>query len=65
MVTQLTQGQRLIRALRRRPHTYMDMLRLGISVSPWKRVVEQLGPEDRLIKQPDGKGRTTWRVVRA
>jgi hypothetical protein len=59
------QGERLIRALRRRPHTYMDMLRLGISISPWKRVVEQLGPEDRLVKLPDAKGRITWRVVRA
>lgn len=65
MKKHLTQGQRLLAHLRRRPHTYMDMLRLGISICPWKRIPDALTQQDRLVKGLDAKGRTTWRVVRA
>jgi len=60
-----TQGRVLIAALKRRPHTYMQMLAYGLSCSPWKRVLESLRPEEQLVKLPNGKGLTTWRVVRA
>jgi hypothetical protein len=63
--TQLTQGRRLIRALQLRPHTYMEMLRHGVSISPWKRVCESLRHDERVEKGRDAKGLTTWRVVKA
>ncbi len=61
----MTQGRKLIKALKKRPHTYLQMLSYGISTSPWKRVQESLLPEERLIKSTRGDGLTTWRVVRA
>ena len=42
MKTRSTQGRCLIQALKRKPHTYMEMLRIGVSTSPWKRVQECL-----------------------
>jgi hypothetical protein len=39
----LTQGDIVIRALKRRPHTYSEMLDLGAGNSPWKRCDEALG----------------------
>jgi hypothetical protein len=60
-----TQGRLLIAALKRRPHTYMDMLKHGISCSPWKRIAESLRSEECIVKRMDGQGRTTWRVIQA
>ena len=60
-----TQGRLLIERLKARPHTYMDMLKHGISVSPWKRISESLKPEEKLIKGTNARGLTTWRVSRA
>jgi hypothetical protein len=60
-----TQGRLLIAALKRKPHTYMDMLRHGISVSPWKRIAESLGPTEALVKEKNRRGLTTWRVIAA
>lgn len=57
-----TQGRLLINELRRKPHTYMDMLRYGISISPWKRIKEALAIDERIEKSADRAGRTTWRV---
>jgi hypothetical protein len=64
-----TQGRRLIAALKRKPHTYLEMQMLGISTSPQKRVTESLAEHEQIVK---GKrwiaGRrylTTWRVVAA
>lgn len=57
-----TQGRLLVAELKRRPHTYMDMLRHGISISPWKRVKEALQADEVIEKGADSKGRTTWRV---
>ena len=70
-----TQGERLATHLKRAPHTYMEMLMLGISTCPQKRVVEWLNtmPKDgcflrlhswRLVKGKRGD-LITWRIVRA
>lgn len=47
-----TQGARIASHLRRGPHTYMEMLALGISTCPQKRVQEYLAihPELELHK---------------
>lgn len=62
-----TQGRLIVEALKRRPMTYMQMLALGVSVCPWKRVAEtlRLMPEWRLSTGKNRRGLTTWRVVRA
>lgn len=62
-----TQGMRLVRALKRKPHTYMEMLMLGVSVCPWKRLRETLRhmPGVELVKGTNRAGLTTWRVVTA
>lgn len=65
MITYATQGRALIAELKRRPHTYMDMLRHGISISPWKRIKECLAENEQVVKAQDAKGRTTWRVTKA
>ena len=59
------QGRRLIALLKRRGMTYMEMLALGISTSPWKRVKEQLGPCEVLKKHTNARGLVVWRVVSA
>ena len=59
-----TQGRALIAHLKRRAMTYLEMNMLGISVSPHKRVMESLQDGEQLVKAPDAKGRTTWRVVK-
>lgn len=60
-----TQGRLLIEKLRKKPHTYMDMLRYGISTSPWKRIREALGMDEQLLKVENRQGLVTWRVVKA
>ena len=58
-----TQGRRLIAALKKKPHTYLEMQMLCISTSPQKRVRESLiyGQEwVDIQKRQDGL--TTWRV---
>lgn len=62
----MTQAERIFTHLRRRAHTTMEMLQLGISVSPWKRISEglhRLRPGERLVKG-ERKGLRTYRVVR-
>jgi hypothetical protein len=44
-----TQGRRLIAALKRKPHTSMDLQMLGISTCWWKRVAEALREDERLV----------------
>lgn len=58
-----TQGRCVIAALKRRPHTYMQMISIGVSASPWKRVMESLRIGESVVKETDKQGRTTWRVV--
>ena len=69
-----TQGALIVEALKARPHTHMEMLGLGVSTCPWKRVSEwfdahNFPPRWKLQKGRKylGEGRyvTTWRVVRA
>lgn len=60
-----TQGRRLIALLKRRGMTHMQMLSLGISTSPWKRVDESLLPTEVVSKTKNCDGLTVWRVVQA
>jgi hypothetical protein len=65
-----TQGALLADRLKRKPHTYLEMLRYGLSTSPWKRVLEWLDthPGWRLEKGTKAHGcdeLVTWRVVKA
>jgi hypothetical protein len=61
------QGRILIRILKRRPMTYGDMQRTGISTSPQKRIVECLAEHERIVKGSvtlvNGRKLVTWRVV--
>lgn len=59
-----TQGRKLISALKRRGMTTLEMLQLGISVCPWKRISEALQPGELLVKQKKGRY-TVYRVVSA
>lgn len=61
-----TQAQRLYAALRRKPHTTMELLALGVSVCPWRRLTEglhYLRPGEKLLKG-ERDGRVTYRVVK-
>ena len=63
-----TQGSRLIAHLKRRPMTYLDMLMLGISTCPHKRVAESLREGELLAKgytYVNGRRLLRWRVVTA
>jgi hypothetical protein len=65
-----TQGACIVAALKRKPHTYMEMHDLGLSTSPQKRVVEflQFHPELKLQKGKRAYGAqelVTWKVVKA
>jgi hypothetical protein len=62
--------EQLIRALRRRPMTYGDLLALRVSTSPWKRLSEAahlyLKPHERLERFKRAKdGLVVFKVVRA
>ena len=58
----MTQGRKLIAVLKQRPMTYLEMMMLGISVCPWKRIKEGLREGETLVKGLNSKGQTTWRV---
>lgn len=58
-----TQGRLLIAALKRKPHTYMEMLSHGVSISPWRRVAESLRADEAVVKGFNKRGLITWRVV--
>ena len=64
-----TQGACLTVALMKKPHTYMEMIGLGLSVSPWKRIQEYLRitPGLALVKTQKKVGDhklTAWKVVK-
>jgi len=64
----MTQGRTLIAELKRRPHTYGDMLEYHISTAPWKRIQEALHHDERIVKGTRRVGArylTTWRVMKA
>lgn len=65
-----TQGACIAVALMKRPHTYMEMIGLGLSVSPWKRVSEYVDRTPglsilRVSKKVKGEELTAWKVVKA
>lgn len=57
-----SQGRRLIRLLKRRGMTTMDLLRTEISVSPWRRIAESLRPDEKLVKAKNKRGLNVYRV---
>lgn len=65
----MTQGRQLISLLKRRQYTYMEMLLLGISTCPHKRIMESLKDDEAVSKGKKWLGgkeyATTWRVVKA
>lgn len=63
MASKETQGRTLIRALKRKPHSYLEMLLRGAGCSPWKRVMETLRADEALVKGRNKQGLVTWRVV--
>ena len=60
-----SQGRRLIALLKRKAMSYREMYATGISLSPHKRVVEQLLPNEVLKKTKNARGLVVWRVVTA
>ena len=58
----MNQGRRLINILKREPMTYLEMLMLGISVCPWKRIKEQLRDDEKLVKKTNHAGLIVWSV---
>lgn len=66
----LTQTQRLLRHLRRRPHTSMELIMYGISVCPWARLRDgeasrHLKPGERIVRKVNGRGLVCWSVERS
>lgn len=65
-----TQGACITASLMKKPHTYMEMIGLGLSISPWRRVGEYLDrtPGLKLVKttkKVDDRKLTAWLVVKA
>ena len=60
-----TQGRLVIAALKRKPHTYADMLALRVGLSPWKRASECLHDHEQIIRAKGKDGLVRWRVVAA
>lgn len=61
----ITQGAVLVECLRLRPMTYGEMLRLGVSTCPWRRVAESLDTTKwKLVKTKGHDGLIRWRVRR-
>lgn len=60
----MTQGRKLIAHLKRRPMTYMQMLMLGISTCPQKRVWECLQQGEYLHKRKNARGLVEWYITR-
>lgn len=63
-----TQGERLLSRLRRRGYTTMELLQLGISCAPWKRLAEskhKLKPGEQIKKTKRADGLCVYRVTKA
>ena len=58
------QGDKLIEILQKRGLTTLEMLQLGISVCPWKRLAECLPPGLRLDKSQRKGRHIVYRVVK-
>lgn len=64
-----THAEQLVRAIRRRQHTYGDMLALRVSTAPWKRLAEAahlyLKPREILKRERrKSDGLVVFRIVR-
>jgi hypothetical protein len=57
------QGRKLISLLKRRNMTTIDLLQTGISTCSWKRVVEQLNPNEQLLKTKRYPEKGRWFYV--
>ena len=62
MIKAKTQGRAVIEALKKQPLTYRGMLNLGQGNSPWRRCLECLREDEKLIKGKHPSGVTTWAV---
>jgi hypothetical protein len=60
-----TQGQKLIAALKRRSMTNLELLMLGVSTCPWKRIRESMPEGWRLDITKNPRGLNVYRVVRS
>jgi hypothetical protein len=63
-----TQAEKLAVHLRKRALTTMEMLQLGYSVSPWRRLTESstyLREGERLVKGKNGRGLVTYAIRKA
>lgn len=63
----MTQGRKLIKMLKKRWITTLDMQMQGVSTCPWKRITEQLLLSEQLIKTKrypkEGRWFYAYRVV--
>lgn len=57
-----TQGRLVIDALKKKPHTYLEMIQLGCGLSPWKRVKECLAFDEEVIVTEGTDGLVRWSV---
>ena len=66
-----THGSCLAELCKRKPMTNMELLRVGISTSPWTRLGEWLDHHPDWTREPNtfkrcgGKELVTWRIVKA
>lgn len=63
----MSQGQQLLNACRRRAMTYGDLLALGVSTCPWRRLSEaerHLKPGERIVRGTNKRGLVTFAVKR-
>ena len=59
-----SQGEIVLAALRRRPHTYLEMIQLRAGLSPWKRAAEKLNyGEEKIVRAENAAGLMTWKVI--
>lgn len=59
---QESQGRRLIRLLKRRGMTTLEMIQSGGTCSPWKRLAESLQPGEVLVKKKNSRNLFVYRV---
>lgn len=64
MTTHTRQGDKLVSMLKKRGMTTLEMVQTGISVCPWKRLVEAM-PEGWRLDKSQRRGRhIVYRVVK-
>lgn len=59
----MSQGRQLIKLLKTRGMTNLELLMTGISTCPWKRISESLTEDEVLTKHKNHKGLNVYRVV--